>query len=222
MEKFWQRVAENKENIRFYQSNSYSPYSEFSQNWMKEEHGITQLGINGFYRYDGIMQSLFSGDKINRKWKEWLFDIYMHYLTEIEYRTGLTIQEFQVRRYWNDLERGIYGDEIKEIFVTLSSDNKYYIAHTLWRQSESRESVDKFAEALVTVLNCGIVYKNKWKQKQLLFYTNVKKNDKDMAKLKLVQQLFQPLGYSLHVLWEHHFAVVGEEQTMTIDEIELL
>lgn len=222
MNRFWEQVAERKANIRFYQSVSYSPYSEFSQNWMKEEEGIVQLGINSFYRYDSIMQPLFSRKGIEKKWREWLFDIYMHYLTILEYRTGMTIQEFQVRKYWDDLEKGIYGERVKDIFDSLSNNHKYYISHTLWRQSESRETVDKFAEVLVTVLNDGIIYKNKWNEKQLLLYLNESKNEESLAKVELLQQLFQPLGYNLHILWENHFAVLGEEQTMIIGELELL
>lgn len=222
MDRFWEKVAEKKENIRFYQSTSYSPYSEFSQNWMNEKEGIIKLGINSFYRYESIMQSLFSLTGIEERWREWIFDIYMHYLTELEYRTGVTIQEFEVRKYWNDLEKGIYGQKVKNIFDSLSSDNKYYISHTLWKQSKSRENVYKFADVLVTVLNGGIVYKNKFNEKQLLLYLNERENENSKDKIELLQQLFQPLGYNLRILWENHFAVLGEERTMIIDEIELL
>lgn len=222
MNTFWEKVAEKKESIRFYQSTSYSPYCEFSQNWIEEKDGTIKLGINSFYRYDSIMQSLFSLKGIEESWREWLFDIYMHYLTELEYRTGVTIQEVQVRKYWNDLERGIYGQRVKDIFISLSSDDKYYISHTLWKQSKSRETVYKFADVLVTILNGGSVYKNKWNEKQLLFYLNEHENEESKAKVELLQQLFQPLGYNLRILWENHFAVLGEEQTTIIDEIELL
>ncbi len=222
MDKLWKVVAENKDKVRFHQSTSYSPYSECLPKWMEMQEGIIKIGINGFYRYDNIMHPLFKNGRITKKYQDWLFDIYMHYLTDIEYRRGVTVQELQVRRYWNYLEKGIYGERIRSLFNSLSTDNKYYISHTLWRQAESKESVDKFADVMVTVLNGGIVYKNKLNEKQLLLYLNEKKNEDSLLKIEVIQQLFQPLGYTLHVFWENHFAVLGEEQTTIIDEMELL
>lgn len=222
MEDFWNRVLRDKENIRFYQAASYSPYSEYSRNWMEEENGITKLSINSFYRYDAIMQPLFGNKMVDKKRREWIFDLYMHYLTELEYRNGATVQEYAVKGFWKQLEDGAYGENLKSIFLNLTDDARYYIAHTLYRQHETRESVDKFTDVLVTVLKNGIVYKDEQNKKRLLFYINAKKNDEDEDKIFLVQQLFMPLGYELRVFWEYHFAVLGEEQTMMIDEIELL
>lgn len=222
MDKMWKIIAEKKDNVRFCQNASYSPYSESSLKWMVQEEDVIKIAINSFYRFDGIMQPLFKEDRLTKEYQDWIFDIYMHYLTELEYRGGVTIQELHVRKYWKALENGSYGDKIRCLFNLLSSEKKYYISHMLWKQEETRETVNKYAEALVTILNGGIVYKNKLNEKQLLFYLNEKKSEDSLSKIEMIQQLFQPLGYTLHVFWENHFAVVGEEQTMIIDEMELL
>ena len=43
-----------------------------------------------------------------------------------------------------------------------------------------------------------------------------------IEKINLLVQLFQPLGYTLRIFWDKHFAVVGQAQTMKTDGIELL
>lgn len=222
METFWQRVSEEKENIRFHQAASYSPYSEFSRNWIKEEQGIVQLSVNAFYRYDEIMESLFSSKNITKEQQNRIFDIYMHYLTELEYRNGVTKQELEIKMLHRELASGRYGELVKASYCQLGKDEKYYVSHMLYQQKETRESVDKCADVLVTVLHDGIVYKNENNKKQLLLYINKRENEKDKAAIDMICELFLPLGYELRVFWENHFAVIGETQTMLINEIELL
>ncbi len=222
MEDFWKRVKKQKENIRFRQAINYSPYSEFAGDWMEEQGEITRMSINSFYRYDSIMQPLFGNKEVDKRWQEWLFDLYMHYLTELEYRTGTTRQELEMRELATDLQKGIYGVSVREGYKELTEEEQYYIVHTLYRQRITRESVEKCADVLVTVLEDGILYKNREREKQLLLYLNKKENDKDVKKIGLICELFLPLGYDLRVFWENHFAVIGEKQTMTVDGIELL
>lgn len=223
MEHFWRTVKEGKDKVRFYQAEVYSPYSEAAIDGIKKtEDQIIQITMNGFYRYDSIMQALFRKKMVTEKQQKWIFDIYMHYLTELEYRSGVTYQEYLLRSYWSDIEEGCYGDELKDAFSGLTEDEKYIIANSLYQQSNTGESVERFTDTLVAVLHNGIVYKNELNEKELYFYINNKKNEVDISKISLVQQLFQPIDYELRIFWEQHFAVLGEEQTMQIGEIELI
>lgn len=53
-------------------------------------------------------------------------------------------------------------------------------------------------------------------------YVSNNENTEDAEVIALVQELFLPLGYELDIFWEKHFAVIGQEQTMQLDEIKLL
>lgn len=223
MDEFWKTVSKGKENIRFRQAEVYSPYCEVSMGGIEQINDqITRITMNGFYRYESIMQPLLGKNGVTEKQKEWIFDIYMHYLTELEYRSGVTYQEYVLRCCWNDIEKGWYGDNIREAFQSLTEDEKYRVAHSLYQQSMSRESVERFTDTLVGVLHNGIVYKNKFNEKELYLYMSNKKNEYDISKIDLIKQLFQPIGYELRIFWGYHFAVMGQEQTMQMGEIELL
>ena len=222
MEELWKRVAEGKENIRFCQAPSYSPYCEFSDSGIEEIQGLTRLSMNAFYRYAPIMEPLFASKELNREQRDWLFDVYMHYLTELEYRKGATRQELAIRKLQAGLTDGIYGERVKAAYLLLDRNQKYYVSHMLECQQRTRESVNKCADVLVTVLQDGIVYKSETNEKQLMLYINKRENEQDKAIIHMVCELFLPLGYDLRVFWENHFAVIGEMQTMVLDEIELL
>lgn len=219
---FWQRTIDNKEKVRYQQAKVYSPYCEAAQNSIKEERGITYLSVNGFYRYSAIMEPLFAKRGVSEEHKGWLYDIYMHYLTILEWRRGINGQEYEINRVREELEAGKYGESIAETYGVLPREDKYYIAHMLYQQQKTRESTIKFSDVLVAVLKNGIVYKNQNQEKQILFYINSKENIKENRIINMICELFLPLGYELRVFRETHFGVFGEEQTMRIDEIELL
>ncbi len=222
MKELWRRVAEGKENIRFRQASSYSPYCEFSDSGIEEMQGVTRLSVNAFYRYAPIMEPLFASKELTKEQREWIFDIYMHYLTELEYRKGATIQELEIRDIQSKLCNGIYKEAVRMAYELLDQEQRYYVSHMLQCQQRTRESVEKCADVLVTVLRDGIVYKNENNEKQLMLYINKRENEQDKAVIDMVCDLFLPLGYELRVFWENHFAVIGETQTMRLDEIELL
>lgn len=219
---FWHRTIDNKEKVRYQQAKVYSPYCEASKNSIKEERGITYLSVNGFYRYSAIMEPLFAKRGVSEEHKGWLYDIYMHYLTILEWRRGINGQEYEINKIRKELELGKYGENIVATYELLAREDKYYIAHMLYQQQKTRESINKFSDVLVAVLKNGIVYKDQNQEKQILFYINSKENVKENDIINMICELFLPMGYELRVFRETHFGVFGEEQTMRIDEIELL
>lgn len=222
MLEYWKKTIDHQEKIRFTQTTEYSPYCEASRNSVKENGGITCLSVNAYYRYSEIMEPLFINDTISAEWKNWLFDIYMHYLTILEWRKGITVQEYEIQKIRVALEKGEYGQDIFPIYRSLEREKKYYIAHMLFQQEKTRESISKFADVMVTVLQDGIVYKNRNQEKQVLFYINRAETQNESNVIQMICDLFLPIGYNLRVFRETHFGVMGKNQTMEIGEIELL
>ena len=222
MEDFWNASTKKKDKVRYRQSRSYSPYSEFFSDWKQEKDGITTLSINAFYRFDEVMEPLFQSKVIDGEKRDWLFDVFMHYLIELEFRSGLTRTDWNVHAVMDEMENDRYGREITKLYQELSDREKYYVAHMITKQERTGASVEKYAEVLSVLLENGIVYKNKYREKTLLLYVGKRENTQDKNKIRLAEELFQPLGYDLVTFWEKHFAVLDEKQTMEIDQIELL
>lgn len=221
MEEFW-KAARKRENVRYEQAASFSPYSEFSGNWKEEKGDITSLSFNGFYRYEPIMRQLFTDDFKDDFIKNWFFDIYVHYLVELEYLSGATYGEFQVQGIMRQIAMGEYGERIQRTYKTLSEEKQYFVANMLVNQHKTGASVEKYSKALVEVMSYGIVYKDKYNEKQLLFYVGQKESEEDRNRIEMITELFCPLGYQLRVFWDRHFAVLEQSQTMQMGEIELL
>lgn len=222
MEAFWNRAARDKDRIRYQQASSYSPYSEFFGEWMEEKQGVTYLTFNAFYRFDGIMEALFEKTELKIAHRDFLFDLYAHFLIELEFKSGLTKREFDVHDMMEAIINGEYGKTVARQYRLLDEKEKYYVAHELFSQEKTGASIERFVSVLTTLLGNSITYKNKFKVKELLLYVGNKENKNDQERIEMTKELFQPLGYSLNVFWETHFSVLDEKQTMEIGEIELL
>ena len=141
MEELWNTISRDKDKIRYHQAESYSPYSEYAMNGIQQTpDGITHITMNSFYRYDRIMQPLFGNQNISEKHREWLFDIYMHYLTALTYKSGVTYQEYEVRQRWSAIEWGEYGEQIRSIYTNVQFAKVLYCTFSLAAAKKRRIS----------------------------------------------------------------------------------
>lgn len=222
MKKNWELIAEKNDRIRYIQQKAYSPYSEFSVDGIHEFYEEIEMEMNAFYRYASIMYPMFEKEDVSQRQKEWFFNLFMHYLTDLEFRKGITWQTFECRQIDRAIRTGAYGKEVQKNFENLNNTEQQHILYGVNTQRQIGESVRLFAQSLVRILQDGVVYKNKMNSKELFFYINQKKSNELAGKIKLVEELLMPMDYTLRIFWENHFAVFGQTQTMKLEEIELL
>lgn len=222
MEDLWRAVRCGRDNIRFRQRAQASPYIEADRRDItKTEDGVWQIRMNGMYRFEDVIGPLLQEDDVSEELRAWLFDVLMHYLTGIAYREGFSVHAYKVRQYMEDIEKGCYGGEIRQLYRNLGMDDKYYINDGLHRQENTRESVQLFADMLVKLVGFGTVYQNLLDADEILYYAGKRQDKETEEKIRLVRLLFLPLGYTLRIFWETHFGVLGEEQTMQLGAVEL-
>ncbi len=59
------------------------------------------------------------------------------------------------------------------------------------------------------------------KEEEVLIYIGADNNDLNRGKIDLLQEMFLPIGYSTRMFWKNHFGIIGVNDTMKIDEIEI-
>lgn len=116
MNNMWEMYLKSKENIRFHQAEIFSPYYEqipiCFQNPLKN---TMEMEVNGFYRYETIFAPLFeNADVMKDDITEYIFDIFMHYLMEVDLKSGMTKEEYHIRKKMQQLSYGEYGAGRKE------------------------------------------------------------------------------------------------------------
>ena len=91
----------------------------------------------------------------------------------------------------------------------------------LLRQYQTGSSLDIFKDMAEELLPENVIYHSNENYYEILVYIGVKKEEQIVAKVEFLVKLFVDLPYHVDVYYEHHFGIIGVEETMRIDEIAL-
>lgn len=66
-----------------------------------------------------------------------------------------------------------------------------------------------------------MIYVKSEEQDELLLYIRQKQTEQNERKVRLVQEIFLPIGFHMEVYWQYHFGIIDAEETMKLDRIAL-
>lgn len=211
-----------EKTIKFEVAQSYSPYMELSNvniNFTEVEEAVE---LNPYFRFYEIFKDMFNiNNEEDVEFREKLFDVTMHFLTEIDTMQGMNKKEYYTRFLLDDIKRGILGDEIRDKLSLFSVNEKNIIAANIIRLYITGEMLYLLKDTIRKIFKNSTIYANYETKDELLFYIPFKKNDKNVAKMELIKEIFLPIKFHTETYWNDHFGIIGVEDTMKIDGIAL-
>ena len=201
----------NREKIRFKQAKVFSPYMEiaFDEINFTDIPRDKQIEINSFYRFQEIFQELFDSNfEENIELRNTLFDILIHYLGEMDLKSGLSKNEFG-----KDLNTNIdfFNKEEKDIFL-----------NSLITLYKTGTSLELFNKVLVKIFKYSTIYLSKDAPKDIYIYLSEYKNETFEGKINAIVDTFLPVNMTSFLFWDKHFGIIGQEKTMNINEIMMV
>lgn len=221
MDKVWEFMYENADRVRFHQTECFSPYYEASEESIQRMGEWYRVDFNSFYRYEEIFANLFD-TPFNKEMRDLLYDIMMHYFVKQEFILGQTETEYQIREYYTRILEGAYGEDVKEIFEGFSKEHRHKFARSLYHQEQQSESIYLFADVVSSLVKHCVVYRNRTQPDVILVYIQKYECSYEEKVLGILEKVFLPLSYTMRVFKGRHFGVVSAEQTLEIDEIEIM
>lgn len=223
MDYIWESLLNNKEDVFFKQAKVFSPYYEPSPEYLNSSDKYQSVvEFNSMYRFEDICLPLFTAQVgKEEEWRDYLFDMIIHMLINEDLRDGITKKEYRIRYTMISVNQGAYGKWAKENFCNLTRENQYLAAQYIVEQENMGESVQLFSKASIELLFVGAVYQNSIKTKELLLYVGIEKTVEYDTIIKIAENFFLPIDYSLRVFWKTHFGLIGEKQTMNYEKIEI-
>jgi hypothetical protein len=213
-----------KKEIHFTQAQNFSPYMELSPliiNTQLIEHDHP-IEINSYYRYFEIFKEIFHPNcEVNEEIKEYLVDIVIHFLAEIDRMQGMNKREYYIRFLSREIVNHVFGKQMSDIFYTFEKNEQELVLFNILRLYRTGETLYLLKDTMKRLFtNCTIYTKSEGTD-EVLLYIGKEKNGIDEAKILFVQTLFLPIGYKLEVYWKNHFGIIDVEETMQIDRIAL-
>ncbi len=217
----WEYMLTNEE-VHFEQAQVWEPYAEIAEE-VQGEQGII-CKYNAMHRYEDVFMSYFMKQGIPNTAKDKvLFDVVSHYLALEEIKSGLTYKEYKKRRFGEDIEKGMYGEAVRDVFCEMTPPERYTIMHYLDLQNSVVDSgMEIYCNVLIRILDTGVIYKDCYHDKHYIFYVGEPRDTRKEKKISLVNTLFLPLGIEVEILWDKHFALLGEHQTLRLDSIRIM
>ena len=217
-----QGIAED--GIRFTMAKEYSAYMEVSNQFLnqKEMEEGQVVEVNPYYRFYDIFKELYQPEmKEYTRLRDSLTNLVFHQLAENDVLSGLTREEYYKKLLYRDLMEGAYGMEARTAVGMLDRDEREIVLSGLLRQYQTGSSLDIFKDMMEALVPRNIVYHSNENFYEIFVYVGGKKDRKTEIKINFLLQMFIELPYCVDLYYEHHFGILGVEETMRIDEITL-
>ena len=190
------------------------------------------MSVNPMIRFSRIFDSSFGeGDErkfaldsltagIGTEGTENIVNVLFHYLAQLDRTKGLDQIQRVIEDLRNEVEKGLWGKRIKSLTEEMTDADRECILYVL-AQRVLRDNQSFFMEAVGKLFEVSsLCYEEK--TKLFYLYIGTEKNDYNTKKLDLIVSLFWTLNRELKVVWNHHYGVVGCDDTMHIDNIQIV
>ncbi|MGL6065076.1 MAG: hypothetical protein ACRC0S_08340 [Fusobacteriaceae bacterium] len=221
-------VEVDNSKLIFVVSQIISPYIELNMEDMNKIDGNSFLEekiieINPLLRFENIFEELEHPDlkNYNQEVRGLLTNIILHLIGLIDLYTGQNKKDIIIKEIVKDIKEGAFGKEIKALFKNFKEYEKYVVADVLYSMYNKLGLIESFKKAFKMIFSDSIIYNNISSTTNIVIYLNYVKNKSNLNKVKLLKELFLPLGLKIDLFWINHFGVIGVSSTMRIGEISV-
>lgn len=214
-----------KNNIEFVKAEIISPYIEVLFDDLNATNlpDDNKIEVNIYYRFYEIFKDLFSADyKEHEKLREILLDILLHYLGELDLKSGISRNQLYKVFIYNDMKNGAFGESLKNNIKGFNKKELDIFLDGVITLYSTGTSMLLFKRVLKNIfINCSC-YENIEDTRKIYIYVNIKESRCDREKLKAIIDTFLPLNTKILIFWDKHFGVIDKGATMKIDNIVMV
>ncbi len=209
------------DQLYFAEAYNPSPYLEVSE----EDLNLStpegeKIAINPFYRFGTVFAALLDKNVEEMKETRALFlDICMHYLVELDLREGLSREDYYYRLFQCDFMEGVYGEGFRKRFALFQGEEQKRIIRSYLHLLQSGNYLEEYRKAITSLYQGAFLYESQERPMELLVYLGVKETKEEQEKAAFLRELFLPMQEKVYYFYEHHFGIIGVDETMVLDEM---
>lgn len=211
----------DRDTLHFVEADNPSPYMEVSVIDLNQESPEEdRIEINPIYRLQDVFGALFDKNIMGmEQTRELFFDVCMHYIVQLDLREGLSKEDYYCKLVEGDIRNGRYGTFAKNSFVLFNKSEQKTILHSYLQLLKTGNYSEEFRKVLVRLYPRAYIYENNETAYELLVYLGVKESEHEIARAVFLREMFLPIQETVHWFYEHHFGIIGVDETMTMDEM---
>lgn len=213
----------NRNKLRFIEAINPSPYIEVSvEDLNLASPQKDQIEINPFYRLGDVFGQLFDRNIEGlEQAREIFFDVCMHYIVQLDLREGLSKEDYYCMLLVREINKGQYGMAVAENFMLFAQKEQRIILCSYLSLLKTGNYIQEFKKLIITLYPYAGIYENNDVPLELLVYLGVEETKREKKRAVFLREMFLPLQETVHWFFEHHFGIIGVDETMVIDEIAI-
>lgn len=177
---------------------------------------VAEIEVNPVVRFSEIVDSGITQYDNNGD----IFNIILHYLAQLDRVKGLSASQVMLEKIHNEITQGYWGELLAKQWKLISIRDQniivYHLAQRLWNDTQTyfMETIGKL------FLKTSLCYE---KTRELYYlYIMAEKNEYNMKLVGIVKYLFWNMNQSILIVWNYHYGIIGCEDTMRIDSIQIV
>lgn len=217
------RSGIDREDIRYTPTQAGSPYLEVMLENLNDCL-LTQpiIEVNPLYRFSTVFSEMFDINLSEcKELREIFFDIYMQYMVQLDLRQRLSRKEYQIKYILKDFLSNVCQIDSRSVVLQMARGEVSQLMRLVWKLYRCGSGVQMFQEAMRILYPSSIIYENRGNTKQLLVYIGEKENEEGKMRMEYLQAVFLPINIQVCMFWDHHFGIIGIDETMIINEVVL-
>ena len=205
----------------FTEADNPSPYLEVSE----EDLNLSapegeRIAINPLYRFGTVFAALLDKNVQEMKETRALFlDICMHYLVELDLREGLSREDYYHQILFREFMQEVYGKGFRKRFSLFQGEEQKRIIRSYLHLLQSGNYLEEYRKVVTFLYQGDFLYESQERPMELLVYLGVKETKEEQEKAAFLRELFLPMQEKVYYFYEHHFGIIGVEETMVMDEM---
>lgn len=222
-----ERVPE--ERLRFVHAPSGSGYMELSlpclnQTWLEsdDQTKAARIEVNTYYRFYDVFYEMFPPDPQDfPTLRESLTNLSLHMLAQNDIRRGMTREDYHKRLLAKEILAGGFGETARRVFQDMSREEQEVLLGGWLGSLRVGNALPVFLDMIHGLVADSIVYHSNEYPDEVLIYTGLRQERKLEQRIRFLVDTFLDIHYHVEIFYEHHFGIIGVEETMQIDGIAI-
>lgn len=177
--------------------------------------------VNPLLRFSELFE-LLHNEELREYVDDWadLENVVFHYLAQLDKCKGMNYVQSIIEHCREEIYSGYYGERVKSLWDTLYEEDRKIILYELsQRLLTDRDTF--FADAMGKVFPLFSICFEKNTSTYYL-YIGAEKKPYNENKYNLLRILFWNKKLRINPIWEYHYGIVGADDTMQIDFIQIV
>lgn len=208
MRYIWQNYS--SENNFYVEEKPLSPYLEVGNFEGKN------IGVNPAPRFYKIFSPLYENSR-EKKFTS-LENCLFHYLAQLDLKSGLHLTSLFEQKLDGEIRKNVFGSRAREIYLSLEENERRIFLIYLQRHEAAQGLKNFFFDAVLHFFPKTKFYFHEWEEK-FLFCIPQRQTERNEKLMELLIFLLFDMGTSYEIFWNCCFGIIGESETMKLDEI---